>query len=347
MRKFFFVISLVISAFFVISCDQDIKPEDFDAKGIYVLNNGSWGYNNSCISIYDPATKTLKADAFFVANGQALGDLGQDILISGDYIYISVNGSQLVFVTDRDLNVVTTIVASDDGVTLSPRYLAEGGGKIYVTYYEGYLGEITPETWNVRTTSVGPNPDGLAYCHGNVYVANSGGYLYPIYNNTVSVVNAASFKETSTITVNTDPSIVKACGTNVYVASYGNSIDIPAKVQCIDTNTGLVTDLDYSSPSAIALHDNDLYVLCAGYDSEWNPLPGTVYKHNAKNNSKMGVFIDEGIQNAYSISVTDNYLWVGASDYVNNGDVYVYSLPQGSLYDKFDSAGLNPICVAE
>ena len=110
-----------------------------------------------------------------------------------------------------------------------------------------------------------------------------------------------------------------------------------------------MTDLDCSSPSAIALNGNNLYVLCGGYDAEWNPLPGSVIKFNATNATKVGAFVtdDTTLPNAYSISATKKYVWVGCSDYKTNGDVYVFKASDGKLYDKFDSQGINPLKVAE
>lgn len=338
---------LILAAFAVLSCKQEIDPEIPESTGVYVLNNGSWGLNDSSAGIYDTKTKVLSANVFSAVNGQALGDLAQDIFVDGEYVYIAVNGSKIIFVTDRNLKILRTITVSANGSSLSPRYFTAGGGKIYVTYYEGYLGEITPDSWTVRTTPVGANPEGLAYCGGAVYVANSGGLNYPEYDNTVSVVDAASFKETSKITVQVNPNLVKACGDNVFVSSFGDYAMEPAKVQCINTKTSQVTDLNYSNPSSIALYGDDLFILCGGYDEMWNPLPGKVYKHNARTNTEAGAFTAEVVPAAYSLSATSGYVWVGASDYVNTGDVYVFDRATGALYDKFDSAGLNPICVAE
>ena len=67
--------------------------------------------------------KTLISDAFKAANGQALGDLGQDITSLGEDIYITVNGSQTIFVTDTDLKIRHQVNADKDGARLSPRYL--------------------------------------------------------------------------------------------------------------------------------------------------------------------------------------------------------------------------------
>ena len=330
------------------SCDnsskEDITPV---STGTYILNNGNWGSNDSNIGIYNPTDKTFTTDVFKTANGQNLGDLGQDITGNGEDIYIAVNGSQTIFVTDTDLKIKQQINADKEGSRLSPRYFATSGSKVYVTYYEGYVGEISDD-YSVRLCPVGPNPEGIAVAGGNLYVANSGGMAYPAYNNTVSVVSTSTFTETSTIEVNINPAKVEASsdGAYVYVSSFGNYADVPAMLQVISTSNGKITDLDYASVSAIAKGKDDiLYILCGGYDENWNPLPGTVYKHDMKTNKPLGAFVtdDTVMPNAYSISATsDGYVYVGCSDYTNTGDVYVFT-PEGKLHDRFDSQGLNPL----
>lgn len=328
------------------SCDKgNTELSETPSVGdVLILNNGNWGANDSNIAIYDIRTGTLTANAFQKVNGTNLGDLGQDILIAGDEVYISVNGSQLVFVTDKALKVKKTVIAEADGNRLSPRCLTKGEGKIYVTYYEGYLGEIDPsDGYSVRTVKVGPNPDGTAYADGKIYVANSGGMNYPNYDNTVSVVLASDFTVSATIEVNTNPAKVLAGKGEVYVTSFGNYADVPAKIQSIDVETGHVSDLPYENVNSAAVGAGKLYVLCGGYDQDWNPLPGRVYVHGEV---PIPFVTDQTtFPAAYSISATsDGYVYVGCSDYVNTGDVYVMA-PGGTLYAKIDSQGMNPTAV--
>lgn len=330
------------------SCDNSSKEEITSAgSGTYILNNGNWGSNDSNIGVYSPSGKTFTADAFKAANGQSLGDLGQDITGLGEDIYIAVNGSQTIFVTDSGLKIKKQINIHQDGTRLSPRYFTTSGSKVYVTCYEGYVGEITSD-YGVRLCAVGPNPEGIAAAGGNLYVANSGGMAYPAYNNTVSVVSTSTFTETSTIEVNINPAKIEASsdGTCIYVSSFGNYEDAPAKLQAITTADGKVSDLDYTSVSAIAKGKDDiLYILCGGYDENLNPLPGTVYMHDMKKNKPLGAFVTDGtiLPDAYSISApSDGYVYVGCSDYKNTGDIYVFTR-EGRLHDRFDSQGLNPI----
>ena len=329
------------------SCQDQSKDDITPAsKGTYILNNGNWGSNDSNIGIYNPSEKTFYPGAFQAANGQKLGDLGQDIIRVGSDIYIAMNGSQTIFVTDMDLKIKQQISADKDGTRLSPRTLAAHGDKVYVTYYEGYVGEISSD-FSVKLCAVGLNPEGVAVAGDRLYVANSGGMSYPVYDNTVSVVSIASFTEISAIEVNVNPAKVEASsdGEYVYVSSFGNYADVPAKLQVITVSTGAVADLEYASVSAVAKGADDvLYILCGGYDENWNPLPGTVYRHDMKTNTPLGTFVTDGttLPDAYSISATsDGYVYVGCSDYKTTGDIYVFT-PEGKLHDRFDSQGLNP-----
>lgn len=343
-----FITAAALAALTFTACEKiETDPVEpvIGIKGALVLNNGNWGSNDASMTLYNPETKAVTGGVFFNANGRHLGDLGQDMLAYGEDIYISVNNSQVIFITDRDLKVRMPLEVTKDGVRLSPRSFAVGGGKIYVTYYEGYLGEIDPASYNVRLTEVGPNPDGLAYAGGNIYVANSGGYLAPTYNNTVSVVSAASFRETATIEVNCNPAEIVASrdGRYVYVTSYGDYSAIQPKLQVIDTRTSAVSDSDYSNVKKIAMGRNDeLLVVTGDYDENWN-IAGTIWKHDAGSNSRKGKFTESVISPFYSISAdtATGYVFVGASDYISNGDVLFFDA-SGKQIDKFDSQGLNP-----
>lgn len=332
----------LIAALSFASCDNDEIPEG--NPNILVLNNGNWGANDANILGYDSRTDTSMPFLFKKANGQQLGDLGQDIIAVGDKLYIAVNGSQVIFVTDRDLHIIERIEATANGTRLSPRSLCCVDKKVYVTYYEGYLGEINTKDYSVRTTAVGNSPEGLAYADGRIFVANSGGALYPDYDKTISVVDAKSFTEVQKIDVNLNPQniVASADGRSLYVNSFGNYADVPALVQCISIDGAdySVSSLEYTDVKAItAGKDNDLYVVTGGYDENWQ-VQGTVNVYNMKDRKQTAVFPD-AIANFYSISYSGGNVFVGTSDYQTNGDVYMYDRT-GLRLATFDAQGLNP-----
>lgn len=343
MKKSYVLYALLLLA----SCTAPAGEEGDKTSGkkVYVINNGTWGDSNSDIAVYDLKGKSALAGQFSSVNGQVPGDLIQDALRLGESLYLSVNGSKLVWVTDESLKIIDSIIVKKDENKLSPRYLCTDGENVYVSYYEGFLGRLGADG-QTSLCGVGPNPEGIAYLDGKVYVANSGGYLYPEYCNTVSVVDAASFSEIKRIEVNTNPAAVKVCGGKVFVSSFGNYSDIGPAVDCIEPGSDKVSRLPYQSPSAIATDGDELYVLCGGYDEQYNPLPGRIYHYDPEKGDRGlwngGVEIDK----AYSISCAADMVWVGSSDYKNNGDIYCFD-KYGDLYDKFDSQGINPILVIE
>ena len=174
---------------------------------------------------------------------------------------------------------------------------------------------------------------------------------YPDYDKTLSVVDLETFKETEKIQVNTNPEFVKSNdqGSLIFVSSKGNYADIPGMLQVVSTSDNSVKDLGFNNLIWMAKGpENKIYLLTGGYDQNWKPLPGKVSTLDASQaSSDAKEFVADGVDfpMAYSLSVTyDGYVFVGSSDYINNGDVHVIS-PEGKYIGKFDSNGLNPIKV--
>lgn len=308
----------------------DVKP-DFD---ILLINNGNWGASDASITGYNSLTGEVAPGLFRSVNNQALGDLAQDIIAYEDKLLIAMNGSELIYVTDRNLKVLTTIRYEN----YAPRYMVQGDGKIYVTYYNGFLGEIDPGDWSVRVTPVGVKPEGLAYVKGKIYVANSGEYTDG-FDNTLSIVDAKTFKECGHIEVSLNPSKIFAFGNSLFVNCLGNYNDIPPVLQMVNLSDCSVKTLDIKSVNSIYLSGDRVYVLSGVYNEKWQ-LSGLVSVLDASNGEYEGEFAS-GIDNAYSITASGDYVFVGVSDYVSNGDMQIYR--SGELVRTIDTEGLNPI----
>ncbi len=348
MRK---TLSIIVLSLIVLSSCERIGydgEEKSGTSGTFILNNGTWGGNDSEICIFNPLDGRCYPDAFSSANGQKLGELAQDILRLNDEVYIAVSGSQTIFVTDKNLKIKTRINAEHDGARLSPRALTTDGNKIYVSYHEGFAGEISPVDYSQRLTQVGPNPEGLDICGDMLYVADSGGMSFPAYNTTVSLVSLHDFKRVDTLSVSVNPVKIEAYGHRVYIFSYGDYASVPPLLQVYDTADGSLKTLEYDSVGSIAKgEDGILYLLCSGYDENWNPLPGKVLMHDMKSDASLGEFITDctELPDAYSISVAaDGNIYVGCSDYMTTGEVCVFS-KEGRLLHRFDSNGFNPIAA--
>ena len=76
------------------------KVVDLGDGSAYVLNEGTWGSNNSSLSRVDLASGTINNNIFSAANGRGLGDVAQDIVVSGGKAYIAVSFSNTIEVVN-------------------------------------------------------------------------------------------------------------------------------------------------------------------------------------------------------------------------------------------------------
>ena len=184
--------------------------------------------------------------------------------------------------------------------------------------------------------------------NGKIYTANSDGYN-PSYGNTVSVLDQASFTVTKTINVGKNPQkFHKTEDGKVYLICWGNYYDVPASLMTLDTNADLVTKVKEFEPTNMAVGKKYAYVLSSWYDEYWNQTV-KYFRFNTTNDTYEGEFVPSTAvtPNGYSIfadELTGN-VYIGTSDYVSNGDMYIFS-PEGKQLAKFDTGGLNPIAVA-
>jgi len=352
-------ISLIFAAVLLFSACNKIEPDPSQkviGTGYYVLNCGNWGSNDANIGIINLQTVSVEADAFKTANGKALGDLAEDAIEYGSRLYIAVYGSSTVFVTDKMTLKIEKAIADKSplGGNLSPRHFTANGQSVYVTYYEGYVGEIDTMTLAVKNlVKVGDNPEDIVYCNGKLYVANSGGMNYPNFGNTVSVIDAATMKLERDIEVGLNPNhLAVDSNKNVYVLSWGDYAATPGQLQAINTTDYSVSTVSgVSNPQDMAMGvKGQLYVLTSSYDSDWNTTTDIVI-YNTLDKRYMGSLSSSAteIKNKYSISTdyslgeyAQGVIFIGTSDYVSTGDIYLFDY-NGNKLCKMDTGGMNPV----
>lgn len=359
MKRKFLMVACVALVFGVISCSKDDNPTPPAPEvtvGAYVLNSGKFDSNNSSLAYFNTATQEVTYNVFAAKNGKKLGDTGQDMVIYGSKMYISVYNSGVIFVTDRQAKIIKEITLTD---YKAPRSLIAYNGKVYVTYYEGALGQIDTTSFDVKTVKVGSNPEDMRVANGNIYVANSGGMSTPV-GNTISVVDPVALKVLKDIKVADNPTMLESDSKgDIYVISMGNYYDVPPRLQRIEAKTDIVYTVELSVkedgkdvvlpvPSYMTMGaDDKLYLMSGNNDATWL-LQGKVYTFNAATEKLEGEFIKDGtvVKSMYYISAdkVNGNIYAGSSDYKTNGDMYVFS-PDGKLIKKFDTGGLNPIGV--
>lgn len=329
--------------------DQDVPPQVV-TNGVYILNNGNYASNDASLSLYNPVTKALSTNVFQNKNGRKLGDLAQSMLIYGGKMYIAVYNSKVLFVTDSEGKIVEELKISNNGQVLSPRGVVGHNGKVYVTLYEGYLAQVDTTSYSTRLVKVGDNPEGVAVSGEKVFVANSGGMNYPVYGKTVSVVDISSMTEIKTIEVADNPTALAVnIRGEVFLISMGNYVDVFNTLQRIDPNSYSVTVLSNKPVTYMSMgSDSRLYFLSAQYDED-NVPDVSVGIYNTLSGAMEADFMMDGTKikespTCFSVDPVTEDVYIGTSDYVSEGDMYVFS-KDGKLKDQFTSGGLNPMGV--
>ena len=369
-RVFPFLLSLLL-LLLLQSCRHDIivwpseEEEVGDTRtdsilGFYLLNEGNMGSNKCTMDYYDYTTGTYIRNIYGNANPSAvkeLGDVGNDLRIYGNRMWAVINCSNKIEVMEaRTARRVGQVNLANC------RYIAFHEGYAYVTSYAGPV-QINPgyeqkgmvvkidtaTLEKVDTCIVGFQPDRLDIAGGKIFVANSGGYMFPNYENTVSVVDIGTFREEGRIpvAVNLHHLLADSDG-QLWVSSrgdyYGNTsalfcITDPAgtpQVQRITAQDG--TDLVVEN---MTLRGDSLYVI------------GTEFSYaTMQNHTNYGIvnvrtrqvlttnFITDGtdasIMEPYGIAVhphTGEILIGDARTHVNPGTLFCFS-PEGLLLWK-------------
>lgn len=258
MKNLFFAIAAVA---LLASCDRGeeiihtvvtpVAPPDSASKllGFYLLNEGNMGTNKSTLDYFDATTGSYHRNIYGDANPavpKELGDVGNDLQVYGGRLYAVINCSNKVEVMDRR----TTRRLGQIDIP-NCRYIAFHEGYAYVTSYAGpvqinpdykqlgYVAKVDTATLKVVARCVvGFQPDELAVVGSKIYVANSGGYMVPKYESTLSVIDLATFKELRRVEVAPNLHRLRADRHGVlWVSSRGDYYNLPPTLSWVDTRT--------------------------------------------------------------------------------------------------------------
>lgn len=323
---------------------QVSEPEYTSIQGFYLLNEGNMGSNKATLDYYDYSKGEYRRNIFADANPSVvkeLGDVGNDIKIYGNKLYAVINCSNKIDVMDK-------YTAKKLGQIDIPncRYIRFHKGYAYITSYagpveidpdykqRGYVAKVDTATLQVvERCLVGFQPDELEIVNNKIYVANSGGYMFPNYENTVSVIDIDSFTETKRIEVQINLHRLRADKhDSLWVSSRGDYYSVPSRLFCIDTRTDKVTDTLNVAVSNFHLDGDSLYI----YSSEWSySTMDNVITYGIVDVAKKTLvtknFITDGteekIKLPYGITVnpiTKDIYVTDAKNYVSPGTLYCF-----------------------
>lgn len=327
-------------------------------RGFYLLNEGNMGSNKSTLDYFDFTTGIYHRNIYAETNPKMvkeLGDVGNDIGIYGSKLYAVINVSNFIEVMDAS-------TAKHIGTIEIPnvRYIRFQNGKAYASAYVapvkfnqnarvGMVCEIDTATLEVtRRCNVGYQPEELVIANGKLYVANSGGYMFPNYDTTISVVDLETFTVVNTIEVAINLHRLRLTPYNELVCtSRGDYYYIPSRTFFIDLDTEEVTDTLDLAVSNLDIVGDKAYI----YSVEWSYLTNSntitygifdVKTHEVVSHNFIKDGTHEDITIPYGVKVNpingDIYV-TDAIDYVTPGTLRCYS-KFGKLKWKVDTGDI-------
>ena len=348
---------------------QEIDVSEFHVTGskLFVLNEGGMGSNNATLDFLRLKEGLYITGAFRQmnpGNAAGLGDVGNDIAINRDEVWIVVNNSGLVeVISAKDETEIAAIPVP------TPRNIAFDGNYAYVTswagayatgsydsngYYtvtdsknpKGQVYKIDLGTKKVLgSVEVGYQPEGIAYYDGKLYVANSGGISSQLppdyaYDNTVSIIDTKSFKVTQTVEVQVNLKNVYSDGKGlIYVTTLGNYWDIHSGLYLLQASNPAKSERipamdEYAmNVSCSTIVGDTVYCIATDEEFDWsNPHQYYVwsvqFEDFAAGKMKVGVSPKIIQGTPYGLTVLEgNYLILAdAGDYFNPGSLKCITL---------------------
>lgn len=312
------------------------------AKGVYIVNEGTFGQGNASLSYYDLESFRAYNDVFTAVNQRNLGDVANQMVLRGGRGYIVVNNSDKIEVIDVQTNASVGTISVGSGK--SPRQMAfasDSIGLVTALYDNSVL------TVNVRTfavtgrIAVGDNPEGIAVANGKAYVANSGFG----YGKTVSVIDLASRSVVRTIPVwdnpaavvlTSDGEILVVCG-GAYNDFANPSDDTPARLAIIRPSNDTVID-----SILLGEHATNIGVSLEG--RAYVPLTTKVLAVDIVGRRVIGTFIAKSFYGVGVEEVSGDIYLTDPKNYLQPGEVSVFAA-NGQMRNRFQ-VGVIPGSIA-
>lgn len=315
-------------------------------RGMYLVNEGNMGSNKCTLDYLDYPTMLYARNFYAEKNPNVvkeLGDVGNDIQIYGNRLYVVVNCSHKVEVLDAHTGVRIGQVDIPNC-----RYIRFYRGYAYVSSYVGPV-LIDPNAplgavYKVDTASlevkakvsVGYQPEEMEIIDDYMYVANSGGYRAELgYDNTISVIEMEGFKQVEKIPVSINLHRVKKDNRKqLWVSSRGDYRNVKSNLFVLAKKSGynrmeVIKTMDIPC-SNMAVHGDSIYL----YSTEWNDFAAqNTVSYAIVNTLTLEVVSRNFITDGTEKDITIPY---GIAVHPENGDIYITDaknyVSSGTLY---------------
>ncbi len=229
------------------SCSDDNDgpdpPPAPTASGLFIVNEGNFGYGNATLSYFSPKTNTVEQEVFYRANDARLGDVANSMTLHDGKGWVVVNGSNVIFAIDADTYIEKGRI--DEGLT-SPRNIHfVNDDKAYVTQLnDNRIAIVNPATYSVTGYIDVPGQDQAS--GSTEMMVQAGKYVYVncwSYQKTIIRIDTTTDKVDGTLEIGVQPkSIVLDSNNDLWALTDGGYDGNPVGYEAprlvkIDTKT--------------------------------------------------------------------------------------------------------------
>lgn len=336
------------------SCREDIviigsqgnivtEPSHTGVHGFYLINEGNMGSNKCTLDYFDEETGVYTSNIYAERNPSAvkeLGDVGNDIQIYGSKLYAIINCSHKM-----------EIMRAGDAVRIGQvdipncRYVRGYKGYVYVSSYvggtqldpkapKGMVYKVDTLTFKIEgKVEVGYQPEEMTIVDNNLYVANSGGYRAPNYDNTISVIDLTTFSKVNTLMVSDNlHRLVSDRFGKLWISSRSDSYGNKSGLHIVDTHSmSVIKSLDIPTDN-MTIQGDSIYL----FGSAKNVAGKKIIQYSIIDVNTMEVVNDNFISDMtndkikvpYGIAVhpvTKDIYITDAKNYVASGTLYCFN----------------------
>ena len=340
-----FILGIILS---FVSCNpDDQKSEDKNiAKGLFILNEGTFTYANSSLTFYDPEADTVENNLFYRVNLAPLGDVANSMAIDENGMYIVVNNSKYVYKVDEK---TLKYEAKLDGLT-SPRHIMLiNGNKAYLSdQVSTGLWVFNPSTMQkTGFVETGNTTEKMVRVGNEVVVTNWSNFYQPnTSNSTIQFIDITTDQFVDEMAVTAEPnSIVLDKNNNIWVLCSGGYMPpCEPALFCINPSARQIVkrfdfaDGEYPYSMTIDKTGENLYILNGTFgalDLYKMSVDDTALPMTPLVNSQQSMVNGPKVFSTVAVSEDGDIYLTDVKDYMQNGDVLRYD-NKGNFISKFE-----------
>lgn len=169
----------------------EVRPDEplplFSEQGIWVINEGQFGFGNGEISFIDPLKSSISNNLFYSSNGIFPGDIPFDLYVDDSCLVLSVNNSGRLWILKRN----DFTIQSDVKNITSPRFIVKTGQNRFAVSSFGndsiYVIDLSGEVVQVNAVYSGKSTESMIVFGNILYATNWSAYGGNYDNTTVQM----------------------------------------------------------------------------------------------------------------------------------------------------------------